>query len=149
MKTRSLLIQIPAGLVLAFLACGLNNSRAASASLIPNAGDTFVQASPFQNVAWEDAKVEKLRHAYHLLEQADADYNGHRIAAMHSIKKAAEILGVEIKGKGHAEESQWTSDHKMQEAKHLLADLADETGGKEQTHVHSALKELNKALAIK
>jgi len=149
MKIRSLSVQISAGVGLALLACDISNGHAASATLIQNAGDTFAQASPFQNVAWEEAKVEKLRHAYHLLEQADGDYSGHRVAAMRSIKKAAEILGVEIKGNGHAEESQWKSDRKVQEAKNLLADLADETTGKEQAHVHLAMKELDKALAIK
>jgi len=149
MKTRSLSVQISAGVVLALLSFGISNGHAASATSLQNSGNQFAQSSPFQNVSWEEAKLEKLRHAYHLLEHADGDYGGHREAAMKSIKKAAEILGADLKGHEHAEESRWKSDRRLREARNLLADLVIEAGGKEQPHVHRAIKELDKALAVK
>ena len=100
-------------------------------------------------MTWEQARIEKLRRAYYLLEHADGDYNGHRVAAMRSIKKAAEVLGVELNWKGHGEENQWKSDRRLREARNVLGELSDETKGKEQPHVHRAIKELDKALAIK
>jgi len=149
MKLHSLSVQISAGAALALLSFGISSGHAASATPIQNAGESFAQSSPFQQVRWEEGKIEKLRHAYYLLEHADGDYSGHRLEAMHSIKKAAEILGVELLGKARTEESQWKSDRRLHEAKHLLEDLADETSGKEQAHVHRAIKEIDKALAIK
>lgn len=149
MKTYSLSVQISAGVVLALLSSGISNGLAASAPLIQNAGDNFAQSPSFQQVTWEQNKIEKLQHAYHLLEHADADYGGHRDLAMKSIKKAAEVLGVDLTGKEHAEEGQWKSDRRMHEAKHLLEDLVVEGKGKEQPHIHRAIKELDKALATK
>jgi hypothetical protein len=149
MTTRFLSVQISAGVVLALLSCGASNGRAASATLPPTAGENFAQSSSLQNVAWEATRVEKLRHAYHLLEEANGDYSGHRVEAMRSIKKAGDFLGVDIKGSGHAEESQWTSDHRLQQSKQLLEELVDEGQGKEQPHIKRAIKEINKALSLK
>lgn len=149
MKIRFLLIPLVAGAALALLSCGISNGHAASATFIQNAGDSFAQPPPFQQITWEQTKIEKLEHAYHLLEHADGDYGGHRVAAMHAIKKAAETLGVELHGKAHAEESQWKSDRRLHEARHLLEGLVVEARGKEQPHIHRAIKELEKALALK
>ena len=149
MKLRFLPVQLAAGAACALICCGISNGHAASAAPMQNTGESFAQPPPFQPITWEQYKIEKLEHAYHLLEHADGDYGGHRVEAMHAIKKAAEILGVELHGKAHAEESQWKSDRRLHEARHLLEDLADETSGKEQAHVHRAIKEIDKALAIK
>jgi hypothetical protein len=149
MKLRSFSVQISAGVALALLSCGVSNGHAASATLIQNAGDGFAQPPPFRQITWEQTKIEKLEHAYHLLEHADGDYGGHRVGAMHAIKKAAETLGVELHGKAHAEESQWKSDRRLHEAKHLLEDLVIEGKGKEQPHIHRAIREIEKALAAK
>jgi hypothetical protein len=119
------------------------------ATPIQNADESFAQASSFEQTAWDQDRIDKLAHAYHLLEGADADYNGHRVEAMHAIKKAAEALGVELHGHEHAEESQWKSDRRMDEAKRILEDLAVENGGHEQPHIHRAIKELEKARAAR
>jgi hypothetical protein len=147
MKTNSNLIRIACVAALVILADGKGNGFTANALPVAtvDAGQPFAP----QTIRWEEEKVEKLRHAYYLLEHADGDYAGHRVAAMRSIKKAAEILGVEIRGGGHAEEAQWNSDRKLHEAKHILEDLQDQTGGKEQAHVHRAVKELDKALVTR
>jgi hypothetical protein len=149
MKLCTLSVQLAAGFALALLSCGISNGHAASATLMQNAGESFDQLSPFQQITWEQYKIEKLEHAYHLLEHADGDYGGHRVEAMHAIKKAAETLGVELHGKAHAEESQWKSDRRLHEAKHLLEDLVVAGKGIEQPHIHRAIKEINKALAVK
>jgi hypothetical protein len=149
MKTYSPSVRIAAGIALALLSCGISNGDAASAAPTQNAGDAFAQSSPFQNVNWEATKIETLQHAYALLEHADRDYSGHREAAMKSIRKAAEILGVELTGRVHPEESQWESDHRVREAKRLLEGLIVEGPGKEQPHIHRAIRELDKALAVK
>ncbi len=149
MKMRSIAVCLSAGVALAFLSFGPGNAHAAAATQLQTAGNGFVQPPQFQQVNWEEAKIEKLQRAHYLLEHADGDYGGHRVAAMKSIKKAAAILGVELSWKGHGEESQWKSDRRLREAKTLLEGLADETKGKEQPHVHRAIKELDKALALK
>jgi hypothetical protein len=149
MKLHSLSVQLAAGVALALLSCGISNGHAASATLMQNAGDGFAQPPRFQQITWEQTRIEKLEHAYRLLEHADGDYGGHRVAAMHAIKKAAETLGVELHGKAHAEESQWKSDRRLHEARHLLEDLVVEARGKEQPHIHRAIKEIDKALALK
>jgi hypothetical protein len=149
MKMYTLSVQISAGVVLALLSCGISNGHAASATPVQNKDNHFAQSSQFQPVTWEQYKIEKLQHAYRLLEHADGDYSGHRDLAMRSIRKAAEVLGVELRGEEHAEESQWRSDRRLHEAKHLLEDLVGEGQGKEQPHIHHAIKELNKALALK
>ncbi len=142
-------VQISAVVVVALFTCGSSNNFAASATFIQNTGDNFTQSPSFQQVTWEQDKIEKLQHAYHLLEHADGDYGGHRDLAMRSIKKAAEVLGVDLKGKEHAEESQWKSDRRLREAKTLLEDLIGEGHAKEQPHIHRAIKELDKALTLK
>ena len=150
MKTESLAVRLSTGVVLALLSCTVNNGRAASTTLIPNASDGYAQAAPFLNIKWEEAKIEKLRHAYYLMDHAKQDYHGHRVEAIRHLKKAGEALGVEIKGGGpHPEEHQWDSDRNLTEAKHILEGLVDETHGTEQEHLHNAVKELEKALAVK
>jgi len=147
MKSLSFSVQFSFGAALALLTLGLCNGHATSVTPLQTAG--AAQSSPFQQVRWEEAKIDQLRHAYHLLEHADGDYGGHRAEAMRSIKKAAEILGAELTWKGHAEESQWKSDRRLREAKSLLRNLVDETHGKEQAHIERAMKEIDKALSLK
>lgn len=150
MKTRSIFAHVSAGVALAFLSFGISNSHAASATPIQNADPGFLQASALQPVTWDRYKIEKLQHAYTLLEHADGDYAGHREAAMRSIKEAAGILGVDLTGlKEHAEESQWKSDKRLGEARRLLKELVIQGHGDEQPHVRRAIKELDKALATR
>lgn len=149
MKTRSIIAQISTGAGLALLSFGISNAHASSPTPVPNTGPIFQYQ--YRPVAWEHSRVEKLQHAYHLLEHAEADYGGHKGLAMKEIKKASDVLGVEVHGNGHwaAEEGQWNSDRHLREAKHLLEDVSSETGGgEEQAHLHKAIKEIDRALAI-
>jgi hypothetical protein len=132
MKLQSLLVRISLGTVLAFFLCGMGGSRAAAAT-----------------PAWEQAKIDKLEHACHLLQHADVDYKGHRAEAVIAIKKAAKILGVEFHEKVHPGETQWLSDRRLREAKRLLQDLVVEGKGAEQPHIQRAIKEIDKALEVK
>jgi hypothetical protein len=147
MKKHSMAVYLSAGTVLAVLIGGAINAGAVSANQSSSAA--FTQSGSFTSVKWEETRVEKLRHAHYLLDHADGDYKGHKMEAMHSIEKAGKVLGVEIKGGGHSEESQWASDKKLTEARRILKELYDESGGKEQEHLHHAVAELDKALAIR
>jgi hypothetical protein len=117
---------------------------------LANVGDQSIDSPRFENVVWEEVRAEKLRHAYYLLEHADAEYRGHKVEAMHSVKKAAEVAGVELKWHGgHGEESQWNSDRRLREARDILTSLATGGHGPEQEHLHRAIKALDKALETK
>jgi hypothetical protein len=148
MKLHSLSVQIAAGAALALLTCAVSNGQAAAAP-IENAGQGLIALAPFQPLAWEQARLDKLEHAYYLLEHAKADYHGHRAEAVRAVKKAAEVLGVKLHGVDHPGETQWESDRRLQEARHLLQDLIVEGKGVEQPHIHRAIKEIDKALGVK
>lgn len=149
MKINSYTGQLSTAIAVTALAFGMANTRAASAPVAQPLNDSVVQAPQFEMVAWEQGRIERLQHAYWLLENAKADYNGHKGEAMHSIKKAAEVLGVDLHGHGHHEaEEQWNSDRRLNEARNILQSLILE-GGPEQPHIHRAINELDKALAVK
>jgi hypothetical protein len=111
--------------------------------------DAVVQPSQFQRVAWEEEKKEKLRHAFWLLENADHDYAGHRIKAIEQIRKAGEIIGMELHGKGYGGAEPPKSDERLHRARVLLQEVAEESGGKEHEHLHKAIHELDDALGKK
>jgi hypothetical protein len=125
------------------------SSRAASApASLPANSPVIEQASP-SPVDWDDLKRHKLRHAYWLLEQADRDYRGHRVAAMKEIKKAGELMGMELHGDGYGGEHQRWSDERLREARGLLEEVVDKTGRREHEHIRIAIRELNKALEVR
>lgn len=95
---------------------------------------------------WTDAKRTKLRHAYWLLEQGDRDYAGHRLAAMKDIKKAAALMGMDLKGEGYSGEHQKWSDERLREARKSLDEVVDKSGGREHAQIRAAIKELDRAL---
>ena len=130
----------------ALLPLGGASSRAASVPTTLDASGPTLQQSQFQRVEWVEEKRHKLRHAYWLLEQADRDYGGHRTKAKEEIKKAGDIIGLDLHGEGYGGEHQKWSDERLREAKHLLDDVVEKSGGKEHEHIRTAIKELNKAL---
>jgi hypothetical protein len=125
------------------------SSRAASAPSTLDANSAVLQDAQPQRIAWEEAKKHKLRHAYWLLEQGDRDYHGHRLVAMKEIKKAGEIIGLDLHGEGYSGEHQKWSDDRLREARHLLQDVVEKSGGREHEHIRLAIKELDKALEVK
>jgi hypothetical protein len=96
---------------------------------------------------------EEMVHAYHLLKWADADYHGHKAAAMEELKAAGKELNLDMEGAGWEHESQRKSDEQLKEARRLLRDSRDklEEGDRNRVakHVEKAVKELDSALEIK
>ncbi|HUD48678.1 MAG TPA: hypothetical protein VMR33_17735 [Candidatus Baltobacteraceae bacterium] len=132
----------------ALLPLAIPSAHAVSAATAPVVGDADVQPSQFQRVAWGEEKREKLRHAYWLLEHADADYHGHRVKAMEHIKKAADVIGMDLHGHDYATTDQFKSDERMRRARALLHEVADESGGREHEHLRDAIHELDHALEV-
>ncbi|HEX3717432.1 MAG TPA: hypothetical protein VH595_05640 [Verrucomicrobiae bacterium] len=132
----------------AILPYGISTARAVSASPIPLDGDSAVQAPQLRvEFHWDEGRKEKLRHAFWILEGADRDYHGHKAAAMEEIRKAGEIIGMDLHhGHGYGGERQPWSDARLREARGLLEDVASDSGGKEHEHIHKAIHELDHAL---
>jgi hypothetical protein len=133
----------------AFLPLGIASARAVSSPSSLEADGTVLQQANPRPVAWEEAQRHKLRRAYWLLEQGDRDYKGHRAKAMEEIKKAGEIIGMDLHGEGYGGEHQKWSDERMREARDLLKEVVEATGGREHAHIRAAIKEINRALEIK
>jgi len=133
----------------ALLPISLASGRATPVPASLNMDGTALQQPIPQRVAWEEAKRHKLRHAYWLLEQSDRDYQGHKAKALAEIKKAGEIIGLDLHGEGYGGEHQKWSDARLKEARQLLKDVAQKTGGgEEHGHLRVAIKEINEALEV-
>jgi len=132
----------------AILPLGISNARAVSAPATPVASDAVVQQE-LQRVEWKEEKREKLRHAYWLLEHADGDYAGHRVLAMEHIKKAGEVIGMELHGKDYAHTDQVKSDERLRRARTLLHEVAEDSGPKEVEHIRKAVVEIDRSLDVK
>lgn len=117
----------------------------------------FVPAatSPIANRAPANpADVQAVTQAYRLLEQADHDYQGHRIKAMKHLHQAGRVLGVMLKGDGKVKEQQATSDSQLKQAQTLLQQMngsgaSGKLHARAMQHVQSALGEIQTALSIK
>jgi hypothetical protein len=133
----------------ALLPLGAATSQGASVPTTLEASDPAIQQPEFSRVEWVEEKRHKLRHAYWLLEQADRDYGGHRTKAMEEIKKAGDIIGLDLHGEGYGGEHQKWSDERLREAKHLLDDVVEKSGGREHEHIRFAIREINKALDVR
>jgi hypothetical protein len=134
----------------ALLPLGISNSRAVSATAIPLDGNSAVQPAQARvEYHWDDSKRKKLRRAYWILEQADHNYGGHKAAAILQIKKAGEIMGMNLHGEGYGGEKQPWSDERLREAHTLLREIVSESGGEEHEHIRRAIKELDKALEVR
>jgi len=97
---------------------------------------------------------EEVNHAYHLLKWADADYHGHKAAAMDSLKAAGKELGLDLGSEGGWEhEHQSKSDAQLTEARKLLRDARDTMEENDRNrvakHLEKAIKELDTALAVR
>ena len=99
------------------------------------------------------AEAAKLHRAYRILAFGDHDYKGHRAAAMNQVKKAAELLGVDLKGDDKDRISQALSDTELREARGLLVDILGSAEVKDQkkisSHIEGAIKQIDTALAIR
>jgi hypothetical protein len=97
--------------------------------------------------------VQSLTQAYSTLASADHDYKGHRIKAMHAIKKAARLMGQKIGGDGKVKEQQTLSDDQLRGVQSTLQKVRGSVGGRNSQkvvgHINSAIHELTVALSIK
>jgi len=97
-------------------------------------------------------EVQQLRTAYKTLYIADHDYHGHRIAAMHAIEKACDLLGTDIRGDGKGHIPQAISDEDLTQAKATITAVLQ--GGvatsqpKVARHLNKAIEEITIALKV-
>jgi hypothetical protein len=110
-----------------------------------------LSANQFETVRFSDSKEADMMHrAYRILASGDHDYHGHRAEAMKQIRKAADMLGVDLKGDDKDHEKQFLSDDKLHEARGLLENVLGASEVKEQDrisdHIHSAINEIDAAL---
>jgi hypothetical protein len=98
------------------------------------------------------AEAAKLHRAYRILAFGDHDYKGHRVAAMKQVKKAADLLGVDLSGDDRDRVSQVLSDTELREARGLLVDILGSAEVKDQkkisAHIEGAIKQIDVALSI-
>jgi len=131
----------------AFLPFSTLSGRAAVAPSTLDANNSVLQQAQPQRIDWEEAKRHKLRTAYWLLEHAERDYDGHRKVALKEVKKAGDVIGMDLHGEGYGGEPKWESDKRLREARRLLKEVRLETGGgEEHKHLRIAITEINLAL---
>ena len=91
-----------------------------------------------------------MHRAYRILASGDHDYHGHRMAAMHEIHKAADLLGVDLAGDDKDHERQFLSDDRLREARGLLKNVLANADVKGQDriarHINQAIREIDAAL---
>lgn len=91
-----------------------------------------------------------MHHAYRILASGDHDYHGHRAAAMNQIHKAADLLGLDLRGDDKAREKQVLSDDRLREARGLLQNVLASAEVKSQKrishHIELAIREIDLAL---
>jgi hypothetical protein len=126
------------------------NAIMANRPFVPvGVGNTGVHRAPAN-----PADVQAVTQAYRLLSQADHDYQGHRIRAMHHLHEAGRVLGVSLKGDGKNKEQQATSDGQLKQAQVMLQQMGTNSAGgprhlRAMKHIGSALSEIQTALSIK
>lgn len=139
------------------MAVALAGSAGVRATTLPAVQIASVPVSvqgEFQPVEFRDhPEAEMLHRAYRILATGDHDYKGHRIEAMHQVKKAADLLGYDLGGDDQYREKQVLSDDKMHEARDLLhhvLDAAEVKGQKKiSKHIDNAIGEIDAALATR
>jgi hypothetical protein len=114
----------------------------------------IASAGQFETVRFSDSKeADMLHQAYRILASGDHDYKGHRAKAMNQVKKAADMLGLDLSGDDKDREKQVLSDDKLREARDLLTHVLDNSDVKGQKrisdHINAAIKEIDTALSIR
>jgi|SRR5580658_33691 hypothetical protein len=117
------------------------------------AGTPAAPANQLETVQFSNtAEADKLHRAYRILAYGDHDYKGHRVAAMNQVKKAAELLGVDLSGDDKNRMNQVLSDDELRDARGLLVDILGSAEVKDQkkisSHIEAAIKQIDIALTI-
>lgn len=110
-------------------------------------------SAQFQTVEFRNsAEADMMRRAYRILASGDHDYRGHRMAAMSQIHKAADLLGLDLRGDDKDREKQVLSDDRLREARGLIEHVLGASEVKSQKriahHVELAIKEIDLALRV-
>jgi hypothetical protein len=96
---------------------------------------------------------EALQLAYQVLQDANHNYNRHRVRAMGQISAAAKAVGLELAGDGPGHEEQSVSDARFHLARRLLEQVRSRLGAGasevEMASIDGALKEISKGLQIR
>jgi hypothetical protein len=111
-------------------------------------------AGLFQTVGFSDSQeAGELHQAYHILATGDHDYKGHRAKAMNQVKKAADMLGLDLSGDDKDREKQVLSDDRLREARGYLVNVLGASEVKDQKkiadHINAAIKQIDVALSIR
>ena len=98
-------------------------------------------------------EAEALQMAYQVLQDANHNYNKHRVRAMSEISAAAKAVGLDLEGNGPGHEDQSVSDARFHLARRLVEQVRSRlTAGApaaEREHIDAALKEIAKGLEIR
>jgi hypothetical protein len=144
-------------IVLAFASASLAGNRHYRNAVRANRPYTPAVAPYVANVGYRGTAttgdVQTLTQAYSTLASADHDYQGHRVKAMHAIRKAARLMGSKIAGDGKAKVSQTLSDSQLRSVQGMLQQVRGSVSGRKQQlvvqHINEALHHLSVALSIK
>jgi hypothetical protein len=125
----------------------------ANTSSLPMANPAS-QANQLETVQFSNtAEAAKLHRAYRILAYGDHDYKGHRAAAMNQVKKAAQLLGLDLSGDDKNRQVQVLSDDELRDARGLLLEVRNSAEIKDQQritgHLDGAIKQIDIALAIR
>ena len=132
----------------------ITSHASANSNLTPQPiGGVSVQGQ-FQPVAFSDsAEAGMLQNAYDILATGDHDYSGHRVKALHAVKVAAKLLGMNLTGDDKVRQPQPLSDAKLREAQGLLQNVLGNAEVMNQKrvvkHLTEAINQISIALSIK
>lgn len=106
-----------------------------------------------ETIAFSDSAEAGMMHrAYRILAFGDHDYHGHRAKAMEEVKKAAALLGLDLRGDDRDHTRQALSDDVLRNARGLLQNVRDSAEVKDQKritrHLQLAIDEINTALSV-
>lgn len=151
MKTKHLSLTV--AVLVAVLSWGMN-LRANTPPMSQTPGGSVAGQNQFQTVAFRDsAEAGMLHRAYQILATGDHDYKGHRVKAMHAVKAAADLLGLDLSGDDKDKQSQPLSDEKLREAQGLISQVLGAAEVKAQKrvvkHLNEAVHQINAALSIR
>jgi hypothetical protein len=119
------------------------------------------QQQPRYQSNWNDDQKRELRHIYYRLEHASQSFDGYRENALREIRTAAELMGMDLRGSGYAQQwqgsqsyggygqqpqSEESSEQTLHRAHDRLIDLAHNTGDPVRRHLVDAAHELDMAL---
>jgi hypothetical protein len=151
-------IVVPAALIaLTFASLASGQNRQHRRAVWANRPNRAAYAPYYANAAYRGTPatgdVQTLTQAYSTLASADHDYKGHRIKAMHAIKKAARMMGQRLGGDGKAKEPQSLSDEQLRGVQSMLQKVRGTVGGRNSQrvvqHINEAIQHLTVALSTK